>query len=69
MYPSLFHQYVMKDILHNIESSDKQLLKKENELLKKEVIDLQNRLKWVIIAKEEIYNKYIKNIIYNSKKK
>ena len=68
MYPSLFYLYVMKDI----EQSRKRInindiLLKENINLKKENEELKDKLYWVILAKNEIYDKYIKNIIKYSK--
>jgi len=69
MHPSIFHMYFMKDINRNNNLSELHMLKKENEDLKRQINDLQNRLNWVIVAKDEIYDKYIKHIIYNSKKK
>lgn len=70
MYPSIFHMYVMNDINKQLnKSSELSELRKENEDLKKQINDLQNRLKWVIDSKNEIYDKYIKIIINNSIKK
>ena len=61
--------YFMKDMNRNSNLSEINMLKKENEDLKRQIHDLQNRLNWVIAAKNEIYDKYIKKIINNSKKK
>ena len=61
--------YFMKDMNRNSNLSEINMLKKENEDLKRQIHDLQNRLNWVIAAKNEIYDKYINKIINNSKKK
>lgn len=62
--------YVMNDINKQLnKTSELSELRKENEDLKKQIKDLQNRLNWVIAAKNEIYDKYINKIINNSIKK
>ncbi len=67
MFPSIFHIYVMKDIEKSRTNNDINTLLKENKLLKKENEELKDKLYWVILAKNEIYDKYIKNIIKYSK--
>ena len=67
MYPSLFYFYVMKDIEQSRKRINNNDIQKENILLKKENEELKDKLYWVILAKDEIYNKYIKNIIKYSK--
>tara|TARA_X000000950_G_scaffold48364_3_gene56185 strand:+ start:420 stop:593 length:174 start_codon:yes stop_codon:yes gene_type:complete len=57
----------MKDIEKSRTNNDINTLLKENKLLKKENEELKDKLYWVILAKNEIYDKYIKNIIKYSK--
>ena len=67
MFPSIFHLYVLKDIEIIHKNKDINSLLNENKKLKKENDELKDKLYWVILAKNEIYDKYIKNIIKYSK--
>ncbi len=67
MFPSIFHLYVMKDIEIIHKNNDINVLVKENKNLKKENAELKDQLNWMSVAKNEIYDKYIKSILKCSK--
>ena len=68
MNSSLFITNYMNHIFNNDNKNTLDKLKKENERLMVENKELNGRLQWVIIAKDEIYNNYI-NLILSSEKK
>ena len=61
MYPSMFIMSYMNDYKKKNTLIDD--LKKENERLLLENKNLNDRLHWVILSKDEIYKKYINLII------
>tara|TARA_B100000900_G_scaffold342369_1_gene305755 strand:+ start:289 stop:492 length:204 start_codon:yes stop_codon:yes gene_type:complete len=67
MFPSIFHLYVLKDIEQSRKKYNINVLIEENKNLKKENKELKDKLYWVILSKNEIYDNYIKNIIKYSK--
>ncbi len=68
MNSSLFITNYMNHIFNNDNKNTLDKLKKENERLMVENKELNSRLHWVIIAKDEIYKNYI-NLILSSEKK
>ena len=61
MYPSMFIMSFMNDYKKKNTLIDD--LKKENEKLLLENKNLNDRLHWVILSKDEIYKKYIDLIL------